>query len=300
MKILAAVVTHNRCDLLGRCLEHLDRQDRAPDAILVIDNASTDGTSEMLQTRGTLTIRQENLGSAGGWHRAIEHALEAGFAAIWLMDDDGFPDPGALTRLEAELGPERSCTASIVVCEDAHERFVFPFPKLNRHGLPVVFGLPRKVRMRKQLQALAQDGVYPFAHLFNGALISVAAIRRIGNVERGYFMFGDEVDFFCRLRRVGAVVSVLDALHYHPDVSMRPYSPAKVYYYVKNSLIVHQRYFNLVWLRDLLAVGVVLARVARRNGLGAALSYLAGRDAGAFYRAIGRGVKGQVGKDFQP
>jgi len=298
MKILAAVVTHNRCELLSRCLDHLEQQSRAPDTILVIDNASSDATPEMLKTRGTLTIRQDNLGSAGGWHRAIEHALEAGFDAIWLMDDDGFPDPGALARLEAELGPERSCTASVVVCEDAHDRFVFPFPKLNRQGLPVLFGLPRKVQTRVQLQALAQDGVYPFAHLFNGALISVAAIRKIGNVEPGFFMFGDEVDFFCRLRSHGAVVSVLDALHYHPDVSMRPYSPAKVYYYVKNSLIIHRRYFNLAWLRNLLAVGVVLVRVARRNGLGAALSYLAGRDAGAFYGAIGRGLKGQVGKDF--
>ncbi len=298
MKILAAVVTHNRCELLSRCLDYLGQQTRAPDAILVIDNASSDGTPEMLKARGTLTIRQDNLGSAGGWHRAIAHALEHGFDAIWLMDDDGYPDPGALARLEAELGPERSCTASVVVCEDAHDRFVFPFPKLNRRGLPVVFGLPRKVQARAQLQALAQGGIYPFAHLFNGALISVAAIRQIGNVEPGFFMFGDEVDFFCRLRRIGAVVSVLGALHYHPDVSMRPYTPAKVYYYVKNSLIIHQRYFDLVWLRDLLAVGVVLVRVARRNGLGAALSYLAGRDAGAFYRAIRRGLKGQVGKDF--
>lgn len=299
MKILAAVVTHNRCELLSRCLDHIERQDRAPDTILVIDNASTDGTPAMLQARGTLTIRQENLGSAGGWHRAIAHALEAGFGAIWLMDDDGYPDPAALARLEEELGPERSCTASVVVCEDAHERFVFPFPKLNRHGLPVVFGLPRKVQTPAQLQAMTQGGVYPFAHLFNGALISVAAIRRTGNVEPGFFMFGDEVDFFCRLRRVGAVVSVLGALHYHPDVSMRPYSPAKVYYYIKNSLIIHQRYFDLVWLRDLLAVGVVLARVARRNGLGAALSYLAGRDAGTFYRAIQRGLAGRIGKDFE-
>ena len=103
MRILAAVVTHNRRDLLGRCLDHLERQDRAPDTILVIDNASSDGTPAMLQARGTLTIRQENLGSAGGWHRAIAHALEAGFDAIWLMDDDGYPDPGALAQLEAEL-----------------------------------------------------------------------------------------------------------------------------------------------------------------------------------------------------
>lgn len=299
MKILAAVVTHNRCELLERCLDGLTRQERPAEDTLVIDNASTDGTPDMLSRRKVQTIRQDNLGSAGGWHRAIAHAIEHGFDAIWLMDDDGFPDAGALARLETALHGDRVCAASIVVCEEDHDRFVFPFPKLNRNRLPVVFGYPRKVQRRAELEALASGRVYPFAHLFNGALISVSAIRRIGNVETGYFMFGDEVDYFCRMRRQGEVVSVLDALHYHPDVGMRPYSPAKVYYYVKNSLIVHNRYFDLAWLRNLLAMLVVIARVGRRNGPSAALSYLVGGNAGVFYRAISRGLAGRIGKDFE-
>ncbi|MFM5895787.1 MAG: glycosyltransferase [Novosphingobium sp.] len=300
MKILAAVVTHNRCELLERCLDGLAQQSRACDQVLVIDNASTDATPEMLQRRGVLTIRQDNLGSAGGWHRANAYAVEHDFDAIWLMDDDGFPDPAALAKLEAELSAGRACAASVVLCEDARERFVFPFPKLNRHGFPVIFGFPRKVHLLRELAAIAPNGIYPFAHLFNGALISIPEIRRIGNVDAGYFMFGDEVDFFCRLRKDGDVVSVLDAFHYHPDVGSRAYSPVKVYYYVKNSLIIHRRYFDQAWLRNLLAVGVVLLRVARRNGPLAALSYLAGPNAGMFYRAIHRGLAGQVGKDFTP
>ena len=299
MKILAAVVTHNRRELLERCLDGLARQERPCDGTLVIDNASTDGTPEMLKRRAVQTIRQDNLGSAGGWHRAIAYALELGFDAIWLMDDDGFPDCAALTRLEAALYGERVCAASIVVCEDAPDHFVFPFPNLNRNRLPVVFGFPRKMKRRAELEARAIGGVYPFAHLFNGALISVSAIRRIGNVEPGYFMFGDEDDFFCRLRALGEVVSVLDALHYHPNVSMRPYSPAKVYYFVKNSLIIHTLYFDLVWLRNVLAILVVLARVGQRNGPLTALSYLVGRNAAAFYGAIWRGLAGRIGKDFE-
>jgi rhamnopyranosyl-N-acetylglucosaminyl-diphospho-decaprenol beta-1,3/1,4-galactofuranosyltransferase len=300
VKILAAVVTHNRCELLERCLDGLAQQSRACDGVLVIDNASSDATPEMLKRRGVLTIRQDNLGSAGGWHRAIGHAVEHDFGAIWLMDDDGFPDPAALAKLETELHGNRVCTASVVLCEGVSDRFVFPFPKLNRNGFPVIFGFPRKLRSRHELAALAPKGVYPFAHLFNGALIAIPAIRRIGNVDAGYFMFGDEVDFFCRLRAAGEVVSVLDAFHHHPDVGSRPYSPVKVYYYVKNSLIIHRRYFDLAWLRNLLAIGVVLLRVGRRNGPLAALSYLAGPNAGMFYRAIRHGLAGQVGKDFAP
>lgn len=298
MKILAAVVTHNRRELLSRCIDHLQAQSRPADALLIVNNASSDGTAEMLTARGVPFVTQDNLGSAGGWKRAIAHARENGFDAIWLMDDDGFPDGGALARLEAASGPQVSCAASVVLCEDGSGRFVFPFPHLNRNGHPTIVRFPRKLKTLDQLKPLAPAGTYPFAHLFNGALIPLWAVERIGNVEDGYFMFGDEVDYFCRLRTAGQVVSVLDAVHFHPDVSGRPYSPAKVYYYVKNSLILHRRYFDRAALRNLLALAAVLARVAARNGIGTALSYVAGRQAGAFYGAIRRGLAGKVGKDF--
>ena len=44
MKILAAVVTHNRCVLLERCVGAIQQQNRMPDALVVINNASSDGT----------------------------------------------------------------------------------------------------------------------------------------------------------------------------------------------------------------------------------------------------------------
>ena len=96
MKILAAIVTYNRCTLLSRCIDHLQAQARQAQEILVINNASTDGTVEMLKQRNISFVTQENVGSAGGWHRGIQYAIDHGFDAVWLMDDDGFPDAGAL------------------------------------------------------------------------------------------------------------------------------------------------------------------------------------------------------------
>lgn len=298
MKILAAILTHNRCDLLGRCLDHVEAQTRAPDDILVVNNASTDRTLEMLQARGTQFVTQENVGSAGGWHRAIQAALDGGFDAVWLMDDDGFPDAGALKILELALTDDVACASSVVVKEDSPTQFVFPFPVLDAAGFPVLFRSPRKYHVLAQLARTASHGTYPFAHLFNGALVSAKAVRRVGNVDRGFFIFGDEVDYFFRLRRVGKVLSVLSAVHYHPDVSQRPYTPAKVYYYLKNTLILNRRYFNWTWLRHSLALVAVLVRTAQRNGWRVALSYVVGSAAPTFYSAIGRGLAGKVGRDL--
>lgn len=298
MKILAAVVTHNRCDLLQRSLDYIEGQSRKPDGVLVVNNASTDGTVDMLSARGTPFVTQENLGSAGGWARCIQCALDGGFDSVWLMDDDGFPDAHALTALEKALSPGVACASSIVVKEDAPGEFVFPFPLLNAKGLPVLFRKPRKLHRLVELEAVSPKGTYPFAHFFNGALIDLAAVRLVGNVDSGFFMFGDEVDYFFRLRAAGKVFSVIGARHFHPDVSKRPYTPAKVYYYLKNTLVLNRRYFDWPWVRHGLALAAVLLRTAQRNGWGEALSYVAGKGSPAFYAAIGRGLAGKVGKDF--
>ncbi len=298
MRILAAVVTHNRRDLLARCIDHLERQSRAPDEILVINNASTDGTEEMLRSCGVSFITQANLGSAGGWRTGIQHALDNGFDAVWLMDDDGYPDGDALATLESAMTPGTACASSVVMREDMPARFVFPVAQLDRRGLPVIFGAPRKMARIEELRRIAGDGTYPFAYLFNGALIRTDAVRIVGNVNSEYYMFGDDVDYLFRLRDAGKTISVLDAIHFHPDVSQRPITEVKFYYYLKNTLILNARYFNWAPMRNVLAVLAVLGRTAKRNGLLTALSYLSGHRAPVLYGAILRGLRGEIGADF--
>ena len=241
MKILTAIVTHNRCKLLRRCIDHLETQTRAPDQILIIDNASSDGTASMLRNRGMTFITQENSGSAGGWNRGIEYGLGNGFDAVWLMDDDGYPHTEALATLEVAMKPEVACASSVVLREDMPTHFVFPFALLDARGFPVIFGAPRKLVTLDELRKTAANGTYPFAYLFNGALINLEAVRKIGNVNKEFYLSGDEVDYLFRLRTAGQVISVLKAVQFHPDISQRPFTEAKFYYYLKNTIILDRK-----------------------------------------------------------
>lgn len=274
------------------------RQTCRPDEIVVINNGSTDDTAAMLRDRGVRCITQENVGSAGGWHRGIQCAVEEGFDAVWLMDDDGFPDESALECLIERLVSGVACVSSTVLCENDRERLVFPLPRLNARGLPALFSPRRKLFTVREAIPEAKDDLYPFAHLFNGALVSTAAVRQIGNVNRDYFLFGDELDFLYRLRSAGAVCTVMSARHYHPDVAGRPLTDTKLYYYVKNTLILNQRYFDWIPVRNVLTVAVALARTWRRNGWQEAFSFLSGRKRAILWTAIVRGLRGQVAKDF--
>ena len=124
------------------------------------------------------------------------------------------------------------------------------------------------------------------------------AVRCVGNVEQGYFIYGDEVDYYFRIQKYGKVITVLNATHFHPDVGDRPYNPLKIYYYVKNTLILNARYYKFVWLRHVLMLSLIFYRVIHRNGFGFAFSLVAGTNARIFYSSVIRGLKGKVGKDF--
>ena len=99
--VCAVVVTHNREELLERCLGHLRAQSRRPDKILVVDNASTDGTAALLARQDDLEVLRlpVNAGGAGGFRRGLENAYTAGYDWMWLLDDDTFAGENALEHL---------------------------------------------------------------------------------------------------------------------------------------------------------------------------------------------------------
>lgn len=294
MRTLAVIVTHNRESLLQRAVFHLKQQTVKLDEILVVNNGSTDNTPHILDKLNVSNVSQENVGSAGGWHTGISYALKNNFDYCWLMDDDGFPARNAFQLLQDNFPKDFSCLSSIVVREDQNERLVFPMPRLNSDGHPSLSIFKRKL---SRVCELDTDSIYPFAHFFNGALISMKAAREVGNINRDYFIMGDEVDYFYRLKSFGPVGTLIESKHFHPDVTNRPYSQTKIYYLLKNTIINHQKYMNLPLVRSLALIPVVLLRTLLRNGLSFLFLFLLNKDF-IFFKALQRGFKGTLAKDL--
>ncbi len=102
MKIAAVVVTYNRKDLLKENIEALLRQSYIDLLdIVIIDNASTDGTGDLFQKYQTnerviYLNTGDNLGGAGGFQYGIRYAAEEEYDYVWVMDDDCIPTATAL------------------------------------------------------------------------------------------------------------------------------------------------------------------------------------------------------------
>lgn len=293
--MLAVVVTHNRLSLLRRCLVHLARQTRPADDVLVVNNASTDGTLEHLEANGVSHVTQANGGSSAGWHSGIDYGLESNYDFVWMMDDDGYPDSRALAMLLDAFTPDLACLSSVVVKEDAPSELVFGLPRLDANGFPTLISFKRKYYRLDELETNGHHQQYPFAHLFNGALISATALKRTGNVDTSYVVYGDELDYLWRLKKVGRVATHTGAVHFHPDVSSRPIRTSTPYYFVRNSIVLNRRYLNAPLLRSVSSVAIAFARILTRNGPRSFWTYVAGQNKSIIPTAVRHGWSGRMG-----
>jgi rhamnopyranosyl-N-acetylglucosaminyl-diphospho-decaprenol beta-1,3/1,4-galactofuranosyltransferase len=109
-RIMAVILTHNAPESLDRCLHAIASQSTAPDAVLVLDNASHPAvTSESLSIASipVEVVRSEvNTGPAGGYHDALAHFLGSDFLHAWVLDDDMRPHEHCLERLWAAASEE--------------------------------------------------------------------------------------------------------------------------------------------------------------------------------------------------
>lgn len=218
--MVAVVVTYNRLALLERLLARL-REVPELDEVVVIDNASTDGTSEWLasvvSTSSTteVAVRHQTLdhnsGGAGGFHAGLAWALAHGADLMWLMDDDGLPDPDCLSRLLAYDGRFDFWGPSVVAEQD-RSRLCFPI------RLP---GSSRVVHRMADVEAAAArtgDGlIHDVVIPFNGVLVTRDLVSRIGLVREDFFIWGDDVEYLWRAQAAGArVATVVEARFSHP------------------------------------------------------------------------------------
>ena len=164
-------------------------------------------------------------------------------------------------------------------------------PILNKYGFPKIFSLKRKIYNLIELKNKSKSNVYPYAQLFNGALISNKALRKVINVDKRYYIFGEEVDYYWNLKKKGNVGTLLNAIHFHPNVNKRKYTDIKVYYYLKNSIINNYKHLNSPFIRSLSNILILLIRIYRRNGFNFTKSYIFGKNKNFFYKSLYRGFK---------
>jgi len=216
-RVCAVIITFNRKDLLVECIDALLAQTHAVMRTIIVDNASTDGTEDLLRERGLLAhdaveyLRLErNMGASGGFARGVAAGRALEIDWIWIMDDDAEPRPDALTTLLAS--PPAADPHTVAVCPkvvyaeggiDANQRGHF-------HR-----------RLRPLPDCEYRAGHYPALDFlsFVGSLVRISAARATDLPREDFFIWGDDVEYSFRLRRLGAIRLVSESVVVHKRVT---------------------------------------------------------------------------------
>lgn len=264
--VRVVVVSWNGAHLIGRCLDSLLEQD-LPDGsleIVVVDNASTDGSVELIRTRYPsvmLHVTEENLGFAGGVNVGLAD-LGASYAV--LLNNDAVFEPDAVRRLVEHMdrpGNERvgAATARILLTTpDASGQVL-----VNSTGN--VLSRAGAAADRDWLRPDDGTGDAPvdvFGFCGGAAALRTSALQEVGLFDASLFLYYEDTDLSWRLRAAGWDIHyVREAVAHHEHAaSSDSTSPLFRYYNTRNSLLVFARHAPLpAVIRSALRQTVALA-----------------------------------------
>lgn len=246
--VCVVVATYNRVALLQQCLSALANQSQIQDNIIVVDNASTDGTSATLRTWipdnlpcGELLVLNHNCGGAGGFSAGLAHAINSGAEWIWMMDDDACPYPTALEELLKVAKSPENIYGSLSVCGE------------HTSWATTLIDQQRIAQLASEVPAEARVESIPLL----GFLIHSNLVEKIGYPDAEFFIAADDVEYCIRARRAGADIIIAgNSRIEHPRTQQKVINilgqkitylslPGwKRYYDTRNRLLIARKYYG--------------------------------------------------------
>ena len=244
--ISVLIVNHQGREHLQHCLERLAAEAGSYGEIVVVDNASSDGSVELVRESFPacrLLALEENIGFGAANNRA---AAAARGDRLLLLNSDAWLQPGALPRLAAALDtePRLALAAPRLLYPDGRPQFAWA-PETGVLGEAVQM-LRNRFEQRpwvhrvppRWLRPLSGPGWFSAACL----LLRRAAFEEIGGFDEGFFLYFEDVDLCRRLRLAGWQLASVDAaVAYHVKGGSRPgdrgdieYRRAQLRYYRKH------------------------------------------------------------------
>lgn len=260
-RVVVVVVTWNRRELLVESLEAIRGQSAPVAAVVVVDNASSDGTPELVRAEfgdADLVTLTDNTGGAGGFAAGIQRAIDVHEPdLVWLMDDDTVPTPSALEAMLAvrtAADPTPAVLASRVVWTDGRDH-------------PMNTPRRKPGASRQEVAAAETIGAIPIRSAsFVSILCDATTIHRRGLPIADYFLWNDDFEYSTRLLRGRSGLYCPDSVVVHKtkafgstDADPGP----RFYYEVRNKVWLFTRSRGLGPAEKAMYAGSTLRRWVR-------------------------------------
>jgi GT2 family glycosyltransferase len=272
--VAAVVLNWNRREDTLACLASLERVPDRPELVVVVDNASTDGTAEAVAERcprAELVRSPENRGFAGGNNLGIERALELGADHVLILNNDAEVEPGAIRTLvdAAAARPDAGSVGAKILFAEPPNLVWFAGAEYDPRR-----GYNGRQRGYREPDDGRWDGIRETDRACGAAmLVPRAVLERVGGFDESLFLYAEDVEWSLRAARAGFrhyVVGESVVRHHVSAAAGGESSPLTLYYGLRNSLVVAERFAPLgrlaTWRRRLVLLGAHAAQALLARG----------------------------------
>ena len=241
-RVAVILVNWNGRDITLECLHSLSASSYSHTNLIVVDNASSDGSAEAIRSRYpdvTLLSMPENLRFAGGNNAGMREALARGADMVLLLNNDTVVDAECLTHLVARMqaDPAYGMVAPKILYFDQPDRIWFAGGEISMWT-----GTMRHIGIREV--DLGQHDMVREIGYASGCCILVRAdvIRKIGMLDESYHMYTEDADWSMRVRRAGYAIVYEPAAKVWHKLSVTAGGHLS-WYKLKNKFISNMRFF---------------------------------------------------------
>ena len=238
------IVSYNTRDLLTSCLRSLLRAESETDfALVVVDNASSDGSSQVVKgcfPRACVIKLDQNIGFARAVNRGLEE-VQTDF--VFILNPDTLIPRGSVIKLQQFLRQNPSAAiggAALTDPDGTPQTSTFKFPGLFREFWNFLPELKSALHVRQAAVRLGWARSNPRCHHGSEALpvectsgaafmARTEAVRQVGGLDDRFFLYHEEMDLCTRLRKAGwGVFFVPDAQVIHWEAKASGYRPGRL------------------------------------------------------------------------
>ncbi len=239
-KVCAVILSWNRKEEVLSFIGLLKRQTYYQFEIVVVDNASTDGSPSAIQAmfpQIQVICSSRNLGFAGGMNIGIKHAIEHGFTHAWLLNTDMELADDTLETLVKSTSeiPRLGLASPLLVHRNNPDKWAWCGGEydLNR-GCMIPWS-----RHSWQEHQISEGIVFTHRQVGAALLVSLDMIRKIGLLNERLFAYYEDDDISLRAREADYVsVICMRTVVGHEMISFLHKSPLACYLYSRNAFLL--------------------------------------------------------------
>ncbi|HWP92472.1 MAG TPA: glycosyltransferase family 2 protein [Thermodesulfobacteriota bacterium] len=247
-KTAVVIVNWNRREAVLGLLNSLKDTFSQNEEVIVVDNASTDGSVEAIRLQFPevqVITNSENKGGTAGFNAGIKYALRKGdFEYIWLLDNDAQVEENSFKELmKAMAGDETIGLAGSRIIDSVRKEITVEagaFLRWDTIDVNPLFRNKKDFKPKTEIEDVDYVAIC-------SALVRVRSLSKVGLMDERFFFFWDDMDWGLQFRKNGfRVVSVLHSIVYHPAFTEKR-SPVIDYYYgSRNGLLAYSKHANYV------------------------------------------------------